>query len=207
MSAFWSSQRERISQWGLFRTLGYYAFGVAGHKAGIWLTDSFELPAQPRAVAKSPEVTFDIVGSMAAWTARDLESLRACEGISLLPLYPGFFAAGDQCAVARWRGDELACVCWMHRRSDYPLANGNPIFLIQYCFTLPGQRGKGLYPQTLAHACSSIRGGSEPLPIFIDCSTFNYASKRGIHKAGFQLVGRILRAFGRTWNWRMRSAS
>jgi hypothetical protein len=196
------SQRERISQWGLPRTLGYYAFGVAADKIGCRLLDVFEYPLHSKAVHLPSTTTFSILHTMADWTPRDVELLTTHVSMSLLPLYPGFFAGGDKCAVARWQGTELSCVCWSHPTNDYPFAPGVASYLIQHCFTLPDQRGKGLYPQTLAFACSYLRQNvGLSARIFVDCSTFNYASKRGIVKAGFEPAGRTLRAHGKSWSW------
>lgn len=200
MKGFWASQRDRISQWGLLRTLGYYVFGVAADKVGVKIWDAFEYPKNANSILRSTAATFSIVEAMSDWTARDLELLRAHEGLSLLPLYQGFFAAGDRCAVARLEGSELACVCWMHARNDYPFSGGIPSFLIQYCFTLPAHRGQGLYAPTLAHACKYLRHNQgQTSRVFVDCSVFNFASKRGILKAGFEPVGWIFKAFRHSW--------
>ena len=32
MNSFWNRQQERISEWGLLRTLGYYLFAVRARK-------------------------------------------------------------------------------------------------------------------------------------------------------------------------------
>jgi hypothetical protein len=202
VNQFWRGQRERVAEWGLSRTLSYYVFGVAAHKVGVKIWDDFEYPLHAIPLTGSRDATSSVLESMADWTSRDLELLQEHQSISLLPLYPGFFARGDRCVVARWKGSELACVCWAHPTSEYVLAPGVPGFLIQYCFTLPEHRGKGLYPQTLASACSYLRDHCGwPVRIFVDCSTFNYASKRGILKAGFKPIGRTITAFTRTWGW------
>jgi hypothetical protein len=202
MKTLWTNQRERVAEWGLLRTISYYIFGVAAHKlAGIWFMDSFEWPDQP-VLPSTSAAEFALLESMSDWTDRDRELLNTHQGITLSPLFPGFFAAGDKCAVARYNGGELACVCWIHPTSDYPLARNMASFVIQYCFTLPEWRGKGLYPQTLAFACKSLRSRERTASrLFVDCSSFNYASKRGILKAGFQPAGWILKAFRRTWAW------
>lgn len=200
LTGFWNSQRDRVSQWGLLRTLGYYVFGVGADKVNVRIWDVFEYPRNANSPPRSTAATFSIVNSMSAWTARDLEVLRAHQGLSLLPLYPGYFEEGDQCAVARLEGTELACVCWLHARNNYPFAGGIPSFLIQNCFTLPAHRGRGLYALTLAHACRHLRCNQSQSPrVFVECSTFNFASKRGILKAGFEPVGWIFKAFRQSW--------
>jgi hypothetical protein len=202
MLRFWTSQRERISKWGPLRALGYYLFGVAADKVGIRFWDAFEYPQHATAIPASSVATFSMLESMSGWTPRDLDLLNEYESISLLTLYEGYFADGDKCAVARWEGTELACVCWIHPTTDYPLAPGIKVVLIKNCFTLPQHRGQGLYPTTLAFACSSLRLSERPaVRIFVDCSAFNFASQRGILKAGFKPAGRILRAFKQSWSW------
>jgi hypothetical protein len=202
MYQFWMSQRERVSQWGPLRTLGYYVFGVAGDKVGIRIWEAFEYPQHFAPLPPSTVATFSMLESMADWTPRDLDLLDKYQSMSLQSLYGEYFAAGDKCAVARWEGTELACVCWSHPTKDYPLAPGINSFLIRNCFTLPHYRGHGLYPKTLAFACSSLRlSECQPVRIFVNCSAFNYASKKGILKAGFEPAGRIIRAFKQSWSW------
>jgi hypothetical protein len=202
MSRFWTSQCERISRWGLLRTFSYYLFGVAADKVGIRLWDAYEYPQHAATIPKLSVATFAMLNSMADWTPRDLELLNEYQGISLLPLYEGFFADGDKCAVARWENTELACVCWSHPTKEYPLAPGTKVFLIKNCFTLPQYRGQGLYPTTLNFACSTLRLSERPpVRIFVDCSAFNFASQKGILKAGFKPAGRIVRAFKQSWSW------
>jgi hypothetical protein len=136
---------------------------------------------------------------MEEWTKQDRQLLTLYQSMTLEPLYSGFFSAGDRCAVARCDSRELACVCWIHPTNDYPFARNSPSYLIQYCFTLPEWRGQNLYPETLAFACQQLRGElGDSRPIFVDCSSFNYASKRGIQKAGFTPIGKSVTAFKRT---------
>ncbi len=199
---FWKRQRDRISEWGFLRTAGYYLFAVLPDKLGIKLLSSFEHSGVLLPLPACPSVTFSILTSTADWTARDLELLQKFQDVSIAWLFPNFFARGDSCVVARWEGLELACVCWLEQTEEYAFAPGKPCILIHNCFTFPAHRGKGLYPQTLSFARQYLQSARPEISrIFIDCSIANYASKRGIQKAGFSPVGTVFNAFKQSWVW------
>lgn len=202
MRDFWTSQRERFSQWGVSKTLAYYLLGVAPDKLGIKLLAAYEYPAETPVAPPSRDCSFSIVHSMEEWSSQDLDRLKSIGDIKRLQLFADYFARRDECAVARTQNMELVCLCWLENTNEYPLAAGRPCVLFHNCVTVPDHRGKGLYAQTLAFACKYLRSKSpDSPPIFIDCSIVNYASKRGIQKAGFLPAGKIIKAFRRTWHW------
>lgn len=62
---------------------------------------------------------------------------------------------------------------------------------IKYCLTLPSFRGRGLYSKTLMFIARSLKE-SGFRRVFICVTRSNYASIRGIEKAGFKRVKEIL---------------
>jgi hypothetical protein len=205
MSGFWKSQRQRIRTWGLLRTLLYYILAIAPDKLGIRIYSVFEYLGHETCPPSIDGVVYSLLHSMEDWTSRDLSLLREYPIMSLVGKYRVFFDGGDRCAVARCDGTELACVCWIHLTDDYSFAPGTPVALIQNCFTFPEHRGKCLYSSTLRFVrCSMPSIASSPKRVFIDCLTANFASTRGIRKAGFTRVGWKLKVRRWTWHWRLR---
>ena len=60
---------------------------------------------------------------------------------------------------------------------------------LQDAFTLPGFRGGGLFPRTLAFVEECEERERPGLPIYIEAAIDNLPSRRGIEKAGFVRVG------------------
>lgn len=203
MNSFWIRQHERISEWGLVRTLGYYLFAVAPDKFGIKFMSAFELTGEPVQTSQLSNATFTLLNSAEDWSASDLEILQGFLPERDLQLFKGFFARGDRCAVARCGDAELACMCWIEETTKYCFAPGSRGFVIHNCYTLPKHRGKGLYPATLFFACNHLRSQMKSVRIFIECSVVNYASKQGILKAGFVPLGWTINIRNRNWRWSM----
>ena len=201
MTGFWKGQRDRISQWGLLRTLGYYLFAVAPDKLGIKFLSAYELTGQSVRTSQLSNATFTLLDSAEDWSARDREILHGFLPEKDLQLFKGFSARGDRCAVARCGDTELACMCWIEETTKYCFAPGSRGFMIHNCYTLPEHRGKGLYPATLSFACNDLRSQVEAARIFIECSVVNYASQRGILKAGFAPLGWTINVRNRNWYW------
>jgi RimJ/RimL family protein N-acetyltransferase len=204
MSSFWRRHRDRIDQWGVARTLEYYLFAVAPDKLGIKFLSAYEYTAQSQALPATSQVTFDMWNSFDDCRGRDAEILKQYFSEDESRLFREFFGRGDTCAVARCTNEEIACLCWIEETTNYCFERGNRAFVIHNCFTLPPHRGKGLYPQTLSYACRYLqrnanRPNGVPVRIFVDCAIANFASKRGIEKAGFARLGKIITAFNRSW--------
>ena len=201
----WSRHLQRLSAMGLWKTISYYFFTVALEKVGIQICNSFVHSPGATPTHISSDAAFALVRSMADWTANDLEAIRSYGGEELCRDFEAAFTRGEYCAVARWLGNELACVCWVTKAPTYFFADGRPCCLIQRCFTVPAHRGQDLYPKTLAFGCQHINSVNRgPIPLFIECSIFNTASTRGIQKAGFQRAGRFMTFLGRKWHWVVR---
>jgi RimJ/RimL family protein N-acetyltransferase len=205
MKYFLTRQRERISKLGLRRTLGYYA-GAAAEKAGVGVWLAYEYAGQPPAPV-SHNVAYSIAQSMADWAPSDLEVLQSAYSQAQLQFFETLFATGNTCAVSKWNQDQIACICWVETTSDYYFARGSRGFKIHACYTLPCHRGKGLYPHTLAFACKHLQSEREGARIFIDTSVGNYASRRGIAKAGFVQIGTYVTLRRWRWGWPAQSAS
>ena len=171
-------------------------------KFGIKFLSAFEYTGPPGQALQSSHATFTLLESVEDWSACDLEVLGEFLSEKDLQLFREFFARGDKCAVARCDDGQLACICWIEETTKYCLARGCRGFVIHNCSTSPNHRGKGLYPQTLSYVCNYLQSQPNGTRVFIDCSAVNYASKRGIQKAGFTPIGTILKAFRRTWHWR-----
>jgi hypothetical protein len=200
MKRFLNSQRERISQWGILRTLGYYALCVAPDKVGIKLFEAYKHVGRHNVTPRTSNSTFSVLESAADWTERDAEVIKAFLGEGWLGLYGEKFARGSKCAVTRWGGSDLACLLWVHNMSDYWQSPGQNCVVLTDAVTVPEHRGKGLFPLTLSFACDyASEEWGDDLEIYADVSLVNYASKKGLHKAGFVRNGWSITALKRTW--------
>jgi hypothetical protein len=196
----WRRHLHRFSSQGLRRTFSYYVLTVGAEKLGIRFQEVLEYSNAPSPITAATAVAFDVVNSMSNWSASDLASLNVYGGDALRQEFTDAFRRGEKCAVARWGGVDLGCVCWLANTSQYFLAVGQSATLIQRCFTLPQHRGKALYPQTLAFAIEYLMATEQRSHrIFIECSKFNYASQKGIRQAGFVPVAQTISAFNRSW--------
>lgn len=66
------------------------------------------------------------------------------------------------------------------------------------CFTREDSRGKGIYPDVLRYICSNF--GSADTKFYMLVAQNNKSSIRGIEKAGFRLVGEVMRSrYIRRW--------
>ncbi|TGD61193.1 hypothetical protein EYC08_19150 [Tabrizicola sp. WMC-M-20] len=73
--------------------------------------------------------------------------------------------------------------------------------LISHCVTLPEARGQGLYVDMLRHISQTLAEDRQNR-LYIDCTDFNFASERGIYRAGFRTIGRgVHRRSGTTVWW------
>lgn len=199
---FWASQRDRISQWGVMRTLGYYVFAVGADKLNCRVLNTLEFAGRANSLPRSAAADFSIANSMADWTTRDFELLRASQGAARMEVYKGYFDHGNKCAIARLGGSELACMVWLKITSEYCSHPGQDCVVLTDAFTMPEHRGKGLYPQTLSFICDyALRVWGNAAKICADCSVVNYASKKGLLKAGFVSDGWIISISNHTWHW------
>jgi hypothetical protein len=202
MSQFWSNQRERISHWGLARTASYYLLGVAPDKLGLQLLSAYEYIGPIAPLTPTADLSYSVLESMNDFTPHDLDRLRAVQDLSRLGLFSDYFARGGRCAVARSAVSGLVCMTWMEFVNDHPINPGRPCVRFHNGLTWPDHRGKGLHPQLLSFACNYLRrSGPSNARIIVDCLFVNYASKKGIERAGFTPIGMIVTVFGRNWLW------
>ena len=197
MREFLEKHRARVAAQGLRKTLLYYVFTVALQKLGVELMYVFEHRLDSRA-GQAPDLTADdvsttIVDTFDALTASDLEALRQYGGAELLQEFAAAFARGERCAVSRLRDARPASACWIIAVSESYADRASPGLLIERCFTLPDMRGRGIYPLLLARVSQVLRmRDGRPQRIFVKSSIFNESSIRGIQKAGFTRIGRIV---------------
>jgi len=97
-----------------------------------------------------------------------------------------------------FRNHELAIVGWTrsHEQSRdffFPLSGSSA--LVWYTETLAPHRGRGLMPLMLDHMVDTLR--KEGITrAYATCATYNQASRRGIEKAHFKLIGKGLMRAG-----------
>jgi RimJ/RimL family protein N-acetyltransferase len=95
---------------------------------------------------------------------------------------------GQLYAIDNGQG-EVACYGFVIYESFYKriLDEANTVPMISNCFTFPPHRGQGFYPRMLQAICRSLASQGQRR-VIITCATDNFASIRGIEKAGFRRV-------------------
>jgi len=179
---------ERWKALGPRAALRYYMGTALLERVGLEIVKVFEwaggaAPPEPRAGDSYQAITY-----AEQLSARDRELLDAYGGASLWQTFEEAFKAGWRLVVAR-SGDDLACVCWVVQTAAYQPANRKRCWVVQRCFTLPEQRGRGHYQRALRFAASAIVRSEPDTPVMIESSVWNASSVRGIEKAGFQAIG------------------
>lgn len=103
---------------------------------------------------------------------------------------------GQKCCIAV-RGDKIVSYCWMTQERTHigeikrNVKLGKKNIYFYDCYTIPEERGKGIYPSLLLRASqSAFHEGFKRALIFSESS--NLFSQKGISKAGFQLIGKIV---------------
>ena len=207
MKKFWTSQRERVSHWGLLPTLGYYLFGVAADRVGIRFLCAYRYERRPSTLQVATGSTFAVLESPVDWTSKDVEIIKANLGENWLRLYGDKFSRGSRCGVTRL-GDELASLLWMQWTTSYCQYPGKRCVLLSDGVTFPDHRGKGLLPQSQSDLCEyALRSWGPDIKIFSDCPIVNYASMRLQLKAGFAPTGWIISVFNRAKFWPKRRSA
>lgn len=79
--------------------------------------------------------------------------------------------------------------------------NQPKLYAVGECFTSEAFRGQGEYTDSLKDILCLIQAESPDAKVFITCSEKNNASRRGIERAGFTLLGyvRRIRLFSIQW--------
>lgn len=103
-----------------------------------------------------------------------------------------------------WLGNKPAGICWttcVKNRCDYfvPLTTQDKV--IYACFVFPEYRGRGVYPFMLQTIVNELLQKEQIKQVYIDCKSWNMASRKGIEKAGFHFIGRAVRVelFNHVW--------
>ena len=173
---------------GFWNTVGYVVFTVVLERVGVHVNYIFRMRVSGDPVS-FPGFDIEHVCRAEEMGDQDWIALREYGLSKLVEEFKRAFASGKTCMVLRRVDGRLACVCWMQKMATFAPGD-EPCILVSRCFTLPEFRGKGLYPAALQSAGSGMTGEpSGPEHVMIECSKFNYASRRGIMKAGFQLCG------------------
>lgn len=88
----------------------------------------------------------------------------------------------------------LAHWSWVHWKSRLLAAYGfePDAPLIGDCYTAAGYRGRGLYPQVLRHIANDLVSRKPGGRVFVLVAPENTASIRGIEKAGFTRIARLV---------------
>ncbi len=177
---------ERISAQGVLPTLAYYGGTVALERVGLHTNAVYRM--WKPTVALSANVTCTRALSIDSLSQDDRTLLEGYGGAALLFDFEQAFARSESCVVA-YKSGELGCVCWITESQTFAAFPGQPSVLIQRCFTLPAQRGQGLYAQALSYATRMLIEEMPSRPVLIESSVWNRASVRGIEHAGFLRIG------------------
>ncbi len=185
---------KHVDRWkalGTREALRYYMGTALFERAGVEIDRVFAWQADSTptgGVIAADGDSFAILTSMDELSAHDRELLIGYGGATILERFEKSFVDKWLCAIARAHG-ELACVCWFTPTSKYEPANGKRCWIVQRCFTLPAQRGRGHYQRTLTYSATRVAREQPHVPILVESSIFNVSSIRGIEKAGFRAIG------------------
>jgi hypothetical protein len=193
----WAQYRRRVRGEGFWRTITYVLGNVVLARVGLEVRLVYaSAQSDPQLVAS--DSPFDRVTSMEQLSPADLDRLEAFEGSTLVRFFSEKLAEGSWCAVVRDDTKTLASVCWVSPAPPHLVANGERAVLIHDCFTLPSLRGRGMYPIVLRALRNDLLGGPAPAvdTVLVNCVFSNWASERGIVKAGFGRSGSLTRIWG-----------
>jgi peptidoglycan/xylan/chitin deacetylase (PgdA/CDA1 family) len=185
---------ERWRALGPKQALRYYVGTALLERAGVEIVRVFEWAGGDTMPDERAGDTFHVVRSAEELSARDRELLAGYGGAPLWATFEQAFRDGWRCVIVRSRG-ELACVCWLAETSGYEAANRRRCWVVQRCFTLPGQRGRAHYQRALRFSAATLLRAEPQTPIMIESSVWNASSVRGIEKAGFSAVGNRLQVW------------
>lgn len=188
--------KERFKISGIWPTMMYLLFTVFLEKIGIHIEAVFTYEKDSSLELADEKFDFKVIQSLHELDEKDKTSLMEYGGTELIDDFSLSFSRGELCALG-FSEQRLGCICWAKKIQNHPVEIRKSAFLIWRCFTLPGLRGRGLYPLTLSFFCSMLKDqDSFSGPILIESSVFNQSSLKGIHKAGFRYKCKVFR-FGR----------
>ncbi|MDD5731230.1 MAG: hypothetical protein PHN57_08935 [Candidatus Omnitrophica bacterium] len=178
----------------LFRVHGFwktalYSLGIVSEKLCSGVSVVFVYKDGGENVKPPLGHSFEIIRSLGQLGEEDKNSLLGYKGKNIFRQFEGLFSKGHFCAVCRVKGS-LGSMCWAKPIKKHFLLKNQAGFLIRQCFTLPGMRGKGLYPATLNFLAGRLKAeNTQDISIIIESAASNYSSIRGIQKAGFAKAG------------------
>ena len=191
MTSALSRLRTKFQSMGFWRTAAHLFFTVLLERIGFRMNFVFLRPVECRVTKVMPAgFSARLARQMDDLGEQDFAALLTYGGVKLSELFRTAFAAGKVCIVLHSTAGELAAVCWAEKVHPFAPCTTTPCILVSRCFTLPQFRGRGLYPAALQAVDHLLPDEMLRLTeIVIECSVFNYASRSGILKAGFQIGG------------------
>lgn len=188
--AFSSRVRKIIESQGVLKA-GLYFLSILPEKIGCGIVAIFVFKNRIPDEDADGHHFFKILTALAQLDDAERETLVTYKGSGILRQFRKLFEKGYFCAIGSCEG-KPGCVCWVK-----PPARHQQCFLIRRCFTVSSMRGKGLYPGTLRFIAGWLQKQGQEAPIvLIESSVFNYASVRGIIKAGFEKEKIAIMCFG-----------
>jgi hypothetical protein len=204
MTRVFTRLRSIAQSMGLCRALVYVVFTVILERIGFHLNYVFERKLHHGGSPMAPTgFTVKPAREISDLSAQDLQALQQYGGDGLIEGFLKAFEAKKFCVVLRSATDKLATVCWVERVDSFAPCSASPCILVARCFTLQQFRGMGLYPAALKTIDALLPNEMRQLEkLVIECSTFNFASRSGIMKAGFQISGKAMEVGRKRITWR-----
>jgi hypothetical protein len=193
--------RHRFRTMGFWATTKYLLFTVLLERESFAFDYVFS--AMPReAPEPSGELVFSVVESSGGMPGADRQALREYGGERFVRQVDDALSDGQRCIIAHV-GAKFAGMVWITHTDRYAPAGGGPATMIERCITLPGHRGRGIYPAGLRQSLQYLsRGEARESPVYIECSFANAPSVSGILKAGFTKIGLLVTIGRRKWFFR-----
>ncbi len=127
-------------------------------------------------------------------SSRDVGAVVGLRTPAIGSLFRRYLADGDSFGVLAWRGGEPIGHAWVvlarrrpRRVNGYFRLRRNEA-LVHYCYVHPQQRGQNVYPLMVNRLCAiACREGATR--ILVDTDVDNTASRRGLEKVGFAVIG------------------
>ncbi|MGH9615772.1 MAG: hypothetical protein ACRD28_03445, partial [Acidobacteriaceae bacterium] len=186
-----SRLQDKFITLGIWRTAWHVIFIVFLERIGFHLNYAFQRQMKNSGLpAFTTGFSAHLARQMEDLTELDRSSIMRYGGASLLRRARKSFAAGKVCIIIRSPTGELSTMCWAEKVNAFAPCTTAPCVLVAKCFTLPKFRGLGLYESVLKAVGHLVPNDMSCLGnTVIECSVFNYASRSGISKAGFQICG------------------
>jgi len=174
---------SRLKKQGVLHTLKYFLGTALLQRASIYINMVYcHKPSALKETNSNINIDFSIIKSYEEFSKNDKKELMLYGGERLRNVFIGAFDNGKICCISR-NTKGLASVCWALKTVN---SHSGISVLISNCFTIPEQRGRNYYSETLNYLCGYIYDEYKNIQIItIECSYFNKASDNGIVKSGF----------------------